>query len=73
MIVADAPPMPDEDLLMKCYEDENERRHGTGIRTDVQVSDYRKKKAKEREEAAASVVAKELQQKSKPETVAAGN
>jgi hypothetical protein len=29
---------------MKCYEDENERRHGSGIRKFEQVAELREKK-----------------------------
>ena len=64
LIVADAPPLPDEVLLMKCYQDENERRNGTGIRTDIQVDEQRKKKAKEREEARARAADKDKLQPS---------
>jgi hypothetical protein len=43
-LIAQDEPAPDEELLMKCYEDENERRHGSGIRKFEQVAELREKK-----------------------------
>jgi len=54
VITDDEPPTPDKKLLDECYFAENERRHGTGNRTDTQVRDLRDKKAAASQPAAAN-------------------